>query len=57
MSRSDSPEGGQTSGGYKSKSPSSASLEAWRSNVNPNRDLPDPFANIPNSDDSDNERL
>jgi hypothetical protein len=40
MSRSDSPEGGQVSGGYKSKSPSSASLEAWRSNVTPDRDLP-----------------
>ena len=37
MSRSDSPEGGQGSGGYKSKSPSPASLEAWRSNVTPDR--------------------
>ncbi len=35
MSRSDSPEGGQTSGGYKSKSPSTNSLEAWRKNVTP----------------------
>jgi hypothetical protein len=35
MSRSDSPEGGQTSGGYKSKSPSTSYLEAWRRNVTP----------------------
>ena len=56
MSRSDSPEGGQTSGGYKSKSPSTNSLEAWRRNVTP-APKADPFANIPNSDDSDNERF